>query len=166
MIRSFSSNASSSASSSSNRNDDSNVNLNPSHAAALAKNQAKEAEISREMLAMKKGFKDWCAENYCYEIEPNVFKAHELVTEAKLLRFLKEVVDKMGNRKRRRNSVYRFKCKFEFILEITCCRPHVIKVPNVVQYSIFFLNHRSFLRLDIDLMVYIVPLLLSERELF
>ncbi|KAG2219641.1 hypothetical protein INT45_012342 [Circinella minor] len=57
MNRNFSSNASSSASSSSNRDADSNDNLNSSHAAALAENQAKEAEISGEMLAMKKGFK-------------------------------------------------------------------------------------------------------------
>ena len=54
MNRNFSSNTSSSASSSSNRDADSNNNLKSSHAAALAENQAKEAEISGEMLAMKK----------------------------------------------------------------------------------------------------------------
>ena len=47
---------------------------------------------------------DWCAENYRYEVEPNVFKVDELVTEAKLLRFLKEVVDETGNRKRKRDD--------------------------------------------------------------
>ena len=54
MNRNFISNASSSASSSSTRDADSNEILNSSHAAALAENQAKEAEISGEMLAMKK----------------------------------------------------------------------------------------------------------------
>ncbi|KAG2216357.1 hypothetical protein INT45_001609 [Circinella minor] len=96
----FSSNASSLASSSSNQDADSNDNLNSSHAAALAENQAKEAEISGEMLAMKKMLQ----KNYHYEVEPNVFKVDELVTEAKLLRFLKEVVNKTGNRKCKRDD--------------------------------------------------------------
>ncbi|KAG2216370.1 hypothetical protein INT45_007373 [Circinella minor] len=100
MNRNFSSNTSSSASSSSNRDADSNNNLKSSHAAALAENQAKEAEISGEMLAMKKRLQ----KNYRYEVEPNVFKVDELVTEAKRLRFLKEVVDKTGNRKHKRDD--------------------------------------------------------------
>ncbi|KAG2212027.1 hypothetical protein INT45_010435, partial [Circinella minor] len=56
------------------------------HAAALATNAEKEAE------------------KYPYEVQPGVFETDDLVSEVKLLRFLKEEVETTGNQKKRRGN--------------------------------------------------------------
>ncbi|KAG2201391.1 hypothetical protein INT45_004500 [Circinella minor] len=123
MNHNYSTNRSSStsfSSSSSNRDADSNVNLHHTHAAVLAENQAKEAEISQHVIGLKdrlqakntknsyknrkQKFLDWCTKEYRYEIEPGVFKVDEMVTETKLLRFMEEVVQAEGNRKRKHDD--------------------------------------------------------------
>ncbi|KAG2214830.1 hypothetical protein INT45_003585 [Circinella minor] len=90
------------------------------HAAALATNAEKEAESSREAIELKsqiqrkktkqsyaqwrKRYLAWCAKEYSYEVQPGVFETDDLVSEVKLLRFLKEEVETTGNQKKRRGN--------------------------------------------------------------
>ncbi|KAG2211522.1 hypothetical protein INT45_009793 [Circinella minor] len=90
------------------------------HAAALATNAEKEAESSREDIELKsqiqrkktkqsyaqwrKRYLAWCAKEYLYEVQPGVFETDDLVSEVKLLRFLKEEVETTGNQKKRRGN--------------------------------------------------------------